>query len=268
MWKKKKAAIHQTRPWGGEQSTHAESGTQDNPEGTARSTIAYTPALTHKHTHTIAVLPDRAWEDTALHTKNARISRIHPQWARKRDTPPSPPVQSRGQRDTATAPQPTQNAHGASNHPKSHTQKRIRIHPRRGDKISSHYTHNGIRCPAQRSHRRCVTPTAKVICHVRSLPPPSLRAHGGSSSHPKPLAHATKEASKSTAMCILCVHVVVCACRHTKQKRKNRSRACGETHKQKCTAEMHGRNKEKKTAQAHDIARQPKQRQFIKKLLK
>ncbi|KAF5219080.1 hypothetical protein ECC02_007933 [Trypanosoma cruzi] len=38
----------------------------------------------------------------------------------------------------------------------------------------------------------------------------------------------------------------VCACRHTKQRSKNRSRAYEGTHKQNCTAEVHGRNKEKK----------------------
>ncbi|RNC34865.1 exo-alpha-sialidase [Trypanosoma cruzi] len=66
------------------------------------------PSPTHQSSHTntrtqIAVLPDRAWEDLVLHTKNARTARIHPQWARKRDTPPPPPVQSHGQQDTTTA---------------------------------------------------------------------------------------------------------------------------------------------------------------------
>ncbi|ESS63084.1 hypothetical protein TCDM_09162 [Trypanosoma cruzi Dm28c] len=125
------------------------------------------------------------------------------------------------------------------------------------------YTHDSSACPTQRSHRRCITPAGRVTRRARSLSSPSLHAHGGSSSHPQPPAHATKEAFKSTAMCIL--HVVVCACRHTNQRRsKNRSRACEGTHKQNCTAEVHGGNKEKKTAQAHNIALRKKQRPFIK----
>ncbi|ESS55606.1 hypothetical protein TCDM_12911 [Trypanosoma cruzi Dm28c] len=62
--------------------------------------------------------------------------------------------------------------------------------------------------------------------------------------------------------------MVACACRHTRQRSKNRSGACEGTHKKNCTAEVHGRNKEKKTAQSHDIALQTRQRQFIKNLLK
>ncbi|RNC52049.1 exo-alpha-sialidase [Trypanosoma cruzi] len=41
------AAIHQTRQWGAEQSTHAESRRQDNPEGTARRTIAHRKEQQH-----------------------------------------------------------------------------------------------------------------------------------------------------------------------------------------------------------------------------
>ncbi|KAF5217544.1 hypothetical protein ECC02_009601 [Trypanosoma cruzi] len=86
--------------------------------------------------------------------------------------------------------------------------------------------------------------------------------------HTQMPACTTKGASKSNEMCILCVCVVVCACRHTKQRSKNRSRACEGTHKQKCTAETRGGNNKKKTAQAHNIALQPKQRPFIKKIIK
>ncbi|RNC32236.1 exo-alpha-sialidase [Trypanosoma cruzi] len=85
---------------------------------------------------------------------------------------------------------------------------------------------------SSRSPPRASHPQERMTRGARSLSPPSLHAHGRSSSHPQPPAHATKEASKSTAMCILCVHVVVCACRHTKQRSKNRSRACEGTHKQ------------------------------------
>ncbi|ESS61198.1 hypothetical protein TCDM_11221 [Trypanosoma cruzi Dm28c] len=134
--------------------------------------------------------------------------------------------------------------------------------------------HNGGEAHTERT-RPSTAVAAHRAHHTRrksdsrcALPLPSLHAHGGSSSHPQPPADATKEASKSTAMCILCVHVVVCACRHTRQRSKNRSRACEGTHKQNCTAEVHGRNNKKKTAQAHDIALRKKQRQFIKKLMK
>ncbi|RNC36157.1 hypothetical protein TcCL_Unassigned00891 [Trypanosoma cruzi] len=99
--------------------------------------------------------------------------------------------------------------------------------------------------PQQSQPTARITPAGRVTC--RALPlssPPSLHAHGGSSSHTQPPAHATKEASKSTAMCILCVHVVVCACRHTRQRSENRSRACEGTHKQnvqqRCMAEITG----------------------------
>ncbi|RNC36298.1 exo-alpha-sialidase [Trypanosoma cruzi] len=47
----------------------------------------------------------------------------------KRHTAPPPPVKSHGQRDTATALKPTNIAHGASNHPKSHMRKRILTQP-------------------------------------------------------------------------------------------------------------------------------------------
>ncbi|ESS61532.1 hypothetical protein TCDM_10872 [Trypanosoma cruzi Dm28c] len=81
------------------------------------------------------------------------------------------------------------------------------------------------------------------------------------SRHTQPPACTAKEAFKFTAMCISCV----CACRNTKQKsRKNEAEYVeGRT---KCTAEVHDRNKEKKTAQAHDIALRKKQRPFIKKI--
>ncbi|RNC47295.1 hypothetical protein TcCL_NonESM02768 [Trypanosoma cruzi] len=65
------------------------------------------PATPHQpsHTNTIAVLPVREREDSALHKREAHTASSHTQWTRRRsDPPPSPPpVQSHGQRDTATA---------------------------------------------------------------------------------------------------------------------------------------------------------------------
>ncbi|ESS60862.1 hypothetical protein TCDM_11582 [Trypanosoma cruzi Dm28c] len=59
---------------------------------------------TSPQTHTIAVLPVREREDSVLHKTNAHTASIHPEWKMRRDTAPSsPPVQSHGQRDTATA---------------------------------------------------------------------------------------------------------------------------------------------------------------------
>ncbi|ESS62129.1 hypothetical protein TCDM_10231 [Trypanosoma cruzi Dm28c] len=72
----------------------------------------------------------------------------------------------------------------------------------------------------KKSDSRCALPLSSFpSCPQRKQQPP------------QPPATATKEASKSTAMCILCVHVVVCACRNTSQRSKNRSRACKGTQK-------------------------------------
>ncbi|KAF5219371.1 hypothetical protein ECC02_007608 [Trypanosoma cruzi] len=155
------------------------------------------------------------------------------------------------------------------NAPEKHAQ-----HARAQQMTCANARHNG-----GEAHTERMRPSTAVAVHHAhhtrrkgdsrcALPLSSFPSCPRSSSHPQPPAHATKEASKSNEMCILCVHVVVCACRHTKQRSKNRSRACEGTHKQKRTAEVHGRNKEKKTAQAHNIALQKKQRQFIKKLIK
>ncbi|EKF29622.1 hypothetical protein MOQ_006582 [Trypanosoma cruzi marinkellei] len=65
----------------------------------------------------------------------------------------------------------------------------------------------------------------------------------GGGSLPQPPAPTTKEAFKPTAVCIF---VCVCVYKNTRQRSKNRRRACEGTQKKKCTAEVHGRNKEKK----------------------
>ncbi|RNC36066.1 exo-alpha-sialidase [Trypanosoma cruzi] len=81
-----------------------------------------TPTLTH--THTISQCRQSAEEKIRPSTQQTHTppAVIH-QWTRTRsDTPPPPPVKSHGQRDTATAPKPTNIAHGASNHPKTHAE--------------------------------------------------------------------------------------------------------------------------------------------------
>ncbi|RNF06799.1 hypothetical protein TcG_10536 [Trypanosoma cruzi] len=83
-----------------------------------------TPALTNTH-HRSAASP-RVRGFGPPHNKLTHRQQSH-QCTRRSDTPPSPPVQSHGQRDTATALQPTPST--ASNHPKSHSQRQFRIHP-------------------------------------------------------------------------------------------------------------------------------------------
>ncbi|ESS60308.1 hypothetical protein TCDM_12169 [Trypanosoma cruzi Dm28c] len=75
-------------------------------------------------------------------------------------------------RPTGYSHSPAHKAHQASNHPKSNARKQFRIHPRRGDKISSHFTQNGIRCPTQSGHRWCITPARRVTRRANSLSPP------------------------------------------------------------------------------------------------
>ncbi|RNC35178.1 hypothetical protein TcCL_Unassigned01962 [Trypanosoma cruzi] len=88
-----------------------------------------TPALTHTHTHTQSQCCQSAGEKIRPLKTNAHTASSHLPWTRRNNTQPPPPAQSHGQRDTATAPQPAHNARGASNHPKSHTRKRILTHP-------------------------------------------------------------------------------------------------------------------------------------------
>ncbi|ESS60787.1 hypothetical protein TCDM_11661 [Trypanosoma cruzi Dm28c] len=64
------------------------------------------------------------------------------------------------------------------------------------------------------------------------LSPPSLHAHGGSSSH-RNRQHALQKKHPNPLQCASCAYVVVCACRNTSQRSKNRSRACKGTQKQK-----------------------------------
>ncbi|ESS56181.1 hypothetical protein TCDM_12501 [Trypanosoma cruzi Dm28c] len=120
------------------------------------------------------------------------------------------------------------------------------------------------------SHTRCSTPTGKETRGAHSLSSLLLlmAMEEDNSRHTQLSACTTKEASKSTAMCILCVCGCVCACRQTKQRRRKEGAECVErrTHKKECTAEVHGRNKGKKTAQAHDIALRLKQWQFTQDL--
>ncbi|RNC35382.1 exo-alpha-sialidase [Trypanosoma cruzi] len=112
---------------------------------------------------------------------------------------------------------------------------------------SAHRKDAVLHSSRRKSDSRCALPLSSFpSCQRRNQPPPA--------------AASTRYKKSIQIHCnVHFVHVVVvCACRHTKQRSKNRSRAIEETHKPKCTAEVHGRNKEKKTAQSHDIALQTK----------
>ncbi|RNC43335.1 hypothetical protein TcCL_NonESM06961 [Trypanosoma cruzi] len=119
--------------------------------------------------------------------------------------------------DMATSPQPAQGAH---THTTSHTWKRILSHPRRGDmNLHCHPALNGMPRLTPCSHTRCTTSTGKGESGC-ALPPSSLlhmTTEEDSRRHTQLQACTTKEVFKSTAMCILCACVVVCACRNTKQ---------------------------------------------------
>ncbi|ESS63445.1 hypothetical protein TCDM_08745 [Trypanosoma cruzi Dm28c] len=68
------------------------------------------------------------------------------------------------------------------------------------------------------AHKRCSTPAGKETRAEHSLSILLMATKKDNSRHTQPPAHATKEAFKSTAMCILCV----CACRNTKHKSRRK----------------------------------------------
>ncbi|EKG03745.1 hypothetical protein TCSYLVIO_005203 [Trypanosoma cruzi] len=83
-------------------------------------------------------------------------------------------------------------------------------------------------------------------------PSPLLMAtEKDNSRHTQLPACTTKGAFISTAMCILCVCVIVCACSNTKQRRGKEGAEYVER-RTKCTAGTHNGNNNKKTAQTHD----------------
>ncbi|ESS62098.1 hypothetical protein TCDM_10264 [Trypanosoma cruzi Dm28c] len=167
------------------------------------------------------------------------------QWTRRSDTPPSPPVQSHGQRDTATA---------RSQHT-THSERAISQRATRGsDSASIHDV--ATKFPAIPSLIEFGARLKSVIggasrrrksdspCSHSLLP--SLHAHRR---RRQPPARNKKVAFKSTVMCILCVCVCLPAAAQVK-KVKKRSRGFKETHKKNCTAKVHGKNN--KTAQTHN----------------
>ncbi|RNC38596.1 exo-alpha-sialidase, partial [Trypanosoma cruzi] len=87
------------------------------------------PATPHQpsHIHTPSQCCQSAGERIRPSTQRRKTPPpINHQWKKRRsDTPPPTPAHSHSQRDAATAPQPTHSAQQASNHPKSHTRKRI-----------------------------------------------------------------------------------------------------------------------------------------------
>ncbi|RNF22388.1 hypothetical protein TcG_02327, partial [Trypanosoma cruzi] len=134
-----------------------------------------TPALTHTSSRCRQSAGERIRPSTQeTHTLPAVIH----QWARtRRDTPPPSPVQSHGQRDTATAPQPTNNAHGASNHPKSRTRKQFLIHPRRGASLHAVTTQRPT--PSGRDTRpaRCLSPPFASCPREKAAPTRFCHTH-------------------------------------------------------------------------------------------
>ncbi|ESS55662.1 hypothetical protein TCDM_12848 [Trypanosoma cruzi Dm28c] len=149
------------------------------------------------------------------------------------------------------SPRPPHNAHGASTHHTSHTRRWTLIHPSRGKKNSSHPALNGMRRPTQRSHTRCSTPAGKETRAAHSLSSLLLMAtKKDNSRHTQLPACTAKGAFKSTAMCILCVWLCVPAATQSKQVEKRKQSMWRDA--KKCTAETHGGNNKKKTAQTHD----------------
>ncbi|ESS63247.1 hypothetical protein TCDM_08991 [Trypanosoma cruzi Dm28c] len=223
-----------------------------------------TPAL--KHTHTPSQCCQSAGERIRPSTQQTRAppAVIH-QWARRRSDPPPPsPVQSHGQRGTATAQQPTQRTRSkqspkephaeADPHPAMTWRQNFQpLHPH-WDSVPNSNKSQVVHHANSKIDSRCSPSLLLPFMPTEEAAATRNRKHTLQKKHPNPLQFA--------------FFVVVCAYRHTRQRSKNRRRACEWTHKQKCTAEVHGRNKEKKTAQAHDTALQPKQRPFIKNSLK
>ncbi|RNF13846.1 hypothetical protein TcG_08209 [Trypanosoma cruzi] len=143
--------------------------------------------------------------------------------------------------DMATSPQPAQGAH-------SHTTKP----PAEADPQPSTTRRHEFTLPSR--PQRDAAPhsmRSHAVHHTRgkgesgcALPPSSLlftATEEDNSRHTQLPACTTKEASKSTAMCILCACVAVCACRNTNQniRKKGAEYAEGRAKnaQRRCTAE-------------------------------
>ncbi|RNC36515.1 exo-alpha-sialidase [Trypanosoma cruzi] len=158
--------------------------------------------------HTIAQCTHRK---TASTKQTYTPPAVNHQWKMRRDTAPPPPVQSHGQQDIAKA----------RSQYKTHTEQAITQRAtRRSDSLSIHEA--AIKFPEISptmgfgARLKAVIGGASRLqesdspCELPLSSPRSMPTEGGGGHQ-----HATKEASKSTAMCILCGCVF--ACRNTRQ---------------------------------------------------